>query len=310
MVQKVKSSVFDTQALEALLTLSRCGSFREAAQALGISPPTLTRTVKAAEAAIGFPLFHRERTGVVATGPGRQVLEECESLLAGATRFSEAVAAIGTSGGGALSIGCGPLPTGNVVRPLISAITRQWPGIGITVQVHADIDPVTALRERALDLFLGDLSHTTAFDDLEIVTLRRHAMSIVAAPEHPIHQRAPCSLADLVSFPTALPFLHRYWRKTFETHITRSTGVPVPPGRQFQQVTCDDFSLLIALAKTGQFVTGGSPEHFADAIRLGSLVDVPMAETVLWNLCAARLRNNRFDALDYAWDWLQRHRTG
>ena len=295
--------MIDLDVLRVVSTIAESGSFREAAQKLNVSPPAITRAVKAAESYAGTALFMRSRHGASLTSNGRAFLEHGRALLAQADTFETGVSSIRQSGG-RLVIGCGPLPTTTIISPLIGEVAQQWEALEIGVQVKADIDPVLALRRGEVDLFIGDMTHTTAFEELEIMLLRRHPMQIVAAPGHPIFTAAPCTLADLVRHKVALPFLHRYWRRTFATDIQADTGSKANSETRLQQVTCDDYTLLAELARSEGFVAGGCPEHFADSLATGKLREVPMKQPIYWNMCAARLGNASSAALDNCWDWL------
>lgn len=295
--------MIDLELLQVVRVIAESGSFREAAQKLDVSPPAVTRAVKRAEQYLGSPLFRRNRHGISLTPGGRAFLLECRELLAHANSFEASIGRIQKSGG-RIVIGCGPLPTGNIVSPLIGSLSNRWKELEITVHVKADIDPVLALRSGEVDLFIGDLTHTTGFDDLDFMLLRCHEMQIVAAPGHPAFDDSPLSLAHLVEYKVALPFLHKYWRTTFESDIRLNRVCISASGTRFQQVTCDDFSLLIELAKSHGFVIGGCPEHFADSIATGRLRELQLTRPIFWNLCAARLERASSPALDACWDWL------
>ena len=73
--------------LEYILAVARVGSFRGAADELGISQPTLTAQIARAEQALGATLFERSRNGALLTPAGRlleprarRVIEAVESL--------------------------------------------------------------------------------------------------------------------------------------------------------------------------------------------------------------------------------------
>ena len=67
--------------LRALITVSRYGNFAAAATHLGISQPTLTRTIQRAEEVLGAALFTRTTRQVAITAAGREFLPLAERLL-------------------------------------------------------------------------------------------------------------------------------------------------------------------------------------------------------------------------------------
>ena len=64
----------DTEKCAALLCALEEGTLARAAEKLGYTPSGISRMVAALEEELGFPLLHRSRGGVLATG-------ECEALL-------------------------------------------------------------------------------------------------------------------------------------------------------------------------------------------------------------------------------------
>jgi len=73
--------------IEYILAVARAGSFRGAAEELGISQPTLTAQIARAEKQLGSSLFERSRSGALLTPAGRlfepqarKVLEAVEEL--------------------------------------------------------------------------------------------------------------------------------------------------------------------------------------------------------------------------------------
>ncbi|MEO1078132.1 MAG: hydrogen peroxide-inducible genes activator [Pseudomonadota bacterium] len=73
--------------IEYILTVARAGSFRGAAEELGVSQPTLTAQIARAEQQLGSTLFERSRNGALLTPAGRlfepqarRVLEAVEEL--------------------------------------------------------------------------------------------------------------------------------------------------------------------------------------------------------------------------------------
>ena len=78
--------------LEYIVAVDRLGRFGLAASALNVSQPSLSAQIAEVEAELGLRLFHRSRTGVVATAQGaelirraRRILREMEDLRAAAS---------------------------------------------------------------------------------------------------------------------------------------------------------------------------------------------------------------------------------
>jgi LysR family carnitine catabolism transcriptional activator len=70
------------QQLETFAEVARTGNFRAAAQALHVSQPALSRTIRLAEEAVGTRLFDRDTRHVVLTPAGRELLPIAQRILA------------------------------------------------------------------------------------------------------------------------------------------------------------------------------------------------------------------------------------
>ena len=69
------------QQLEAFAEVARTGNFRAAAQALHVSQPALSRTIRIAEDTVGTRLFDRDTRRVEITPAGRELLPIAQRIL-------------------------------------------------------------------------------------------------------------------------------------------------------------------------------------------------------------------------------------
>lgn len=69
------------EKLPYFITIAKLGSFQAAAQALFLTQPTLSKSIKILEASIGKPLFHRHAKGVQLTAEGEILYREGVKVL-------------------------------------------------------------------------------------------------------------------------------------------------------------------------------------------------------------------------------------
>lgn len=305
-LKRGRPPVFSNQALEAVIKLAELGSFREAAEALGVSQATLTRHIQKAETDCGFPIFERTSRGAHLTGSGRELLDRCRDLRIATAAFAKGVDQIRTQGGGELMIGCGPLTARTIVQPVILSLLESWPDMPIHIDVRANVDPLKALAERKIDVFIGDLTHTPGFDDLTIRVLRKHEVIMVARPDHRIHRDGPCKLGDALRYPLALPYLHKHWQRVVQFALSGSEN-RAESSRRIPQIECDDYALLASIASHTEFLSGGTRENFAEHLQSGALREVSLTAPMFWNICAVRLTSSRFPSLEEFWHLLMEH---
>ncbi|MDE2437544.1 MAG: LysR family transcriptional regulator [Sphingomonadales bacterium] len=132
--------------LETLLWIARLGTFRAAAERLGTTQPAISARVREIEAQLGIAVFRREGRGVVLTARGRQLVRDCEPLLAG---FERALMQAGDLGGarGVVRLGAGEIAAASCLPGFVHEIERDLPGV--TLEVELD------LTARMLQQLLG-----------------------------------------------------------------------------------------------------------------------------------------------------------
>lgn len=67
--------------LDAFVAVAETGSFRQAAQTLGVSQPTISARIRHLEAVLGVRLFHRTTRRVVITDAGERLRGRVERMV-------------------------------------------------------------------------------------------------------------------------------------------------------------------------------------------------------------------------------------
>lgn len=135
------------QQLEAFEKVATSGSFRAAAQALFVSQPALSRTVRIAEDVLGTRLFDRDTRHVELTPSGREllpiarrILQEFDSAFSELSQFMD-----GRRGHVTIaslpSIGVAVLPRA------VASFRRDLPDVGFTLE-EAPAEPLLKLVEQ------------------------------------------------------------------------------------------------------------------------------------------------------------------
>ncbi|HET8903036.1 MAG TPA: LysR family transcriptional regulator [Saccharospirillum sp.] len=82
----------DWQGWQYFLEIARAGSLNRAAEALGVSQPTLSRHLQALEKQLGQTLFDRSTQGLSPTRFGQSLIEEAEQMRTSAHRLERLAA--------------------------------------------------------------------------------------------------------------------------------------------------------------------------------------------------------------------------
>ncbi|MEE2636133.1 MAG: LysR substrate-binding domain-containing protein [Acidobacteriota bacterium] len=184
-----------TRHLRALAAVARYGTFAAAASELGISQPTLTRTIQRVEDELGLTLFARTTRRVVMTAAGREFIPLATRLLtdialgvsnvrelAEVTRGQVVVATL-------MSVAHGILPA------IVKTFAGQYPGVVVNVREGTQASVLEEVRTGSADFGLGDASDTEG--PLAIEPLGAHRFSVVLPAGHRLLRRKTVPLSDL-----------------------------------------------------------------------------------------------------------------
>jgi len=159
--KNIKSSAFtgklvhiDLQHFRFAAAGAECGSFREAAELLGVGQPTLSRTIKQLEHLIGIVLFERSSGGVAPTSAGAAVLRMARTILEEFDTLVSTAKSTRNGDTGRLAIGfCTSLATGNLRASLLD-FRQRFPCIDLTTVERRRARLATSLRNGVIDVLI------------------------------------------------------------------------------------------------------------------------------------------------------------
>jgi LysR family hydrogen peroxide-inducible transcriptional activator len=223
--------------LQFLTALADQGSFVRAAEAIGVTQPTLSAGIKELETTLEAILVERGRSGAVLTVAGAEAAERARRILAEVEELARAARGAGAPFSGSFRLGAIPTIAPFLLPKALPALRKRYPGLKLQLKEDMTARLVDGLRSRALDaavialpyaahgieaeavaddefLFLGPRGHPLADrNDLmpehlqseEVLLLedghclRDHALSVCrAAPNKPAPDVGATSLATLV----------------------------------------------------------------------------------------------------------------
>jgi DNA-binding transcriptional LysR family regulator len=149
--------MLDWNDLRFALAVARSGSLSSAASALGVHQTTCGRRLGALEEALGFPLFLRTPSGMVATSEGEQVLSSLEDLAGSLTRFEQGMR-VGRSGvRGLVRVATTETSARQLVGDAIPELAAKHPELSIElVTGNAPVDLGKGAAEMAVRLTAPD----------------------------------------------------------------------------------------------------------------------------------------------------------
>jgi DNA-binding transcriptional LysR family regulator len=145
------SKAFDLKHLRSAVTAADCGSFRKAAELLGLQQSTLSRSIRQIEHGLGVTIFERSSGGVSPTPAGRSVLRLARTILEEFDALIATAKSVQNSESGRLAIGfCTSLSAGNLQASLLD-FKQRLPRIELATVERSRTRLATALRNGVLD---------------------------------------------------------------------------------------------------------------------------------------------------------------
>ena len=188
------------EEMKAFVAVAEEGGFATAAHRLGLSPPTVTRSVSALEARLGAMLFKRTTRALSLTEAGSQFLTDVKRILQELEDAQESAAGASASVRGELSI-TAPVLFGQMhVMPFLLDYLDAQPN----VRAHAlFVDRVVNILEEDIDvgIRIGHLGESS----MKAVKVGQVRRIIVAAPSYTARAGVPLHPSELLNHRVVMP---------------------------------------------------------------------------------------------------------
>ena len=186
----------DLRSLGYVVAIVDEGGFGKAADALGVTQPSLSHAVKALENELGAQLFHRLGRSVTLTAAGEALLGPARQALRDAEVARAAVTDVAGLRAGRLDLVCLPTLAVDPVAELVGRFRTKHPGVQVHIVEPEDADAVAELvRTGASELGFAELPLRLA--DLDSVELTSHQFVAVTRPPGD----GPVGIAELATLP-------------------------------------------------------------------------------------------------------------
>lgn len=152
MDDRIPASAMPTlRQLQFLIAIKAQGSFVAAAEAVGVTQPTLSAGIKELENALGAVLVERGRAGAVLTPAGEEAAARAERALSEVEELVHAVYAAGKPFSGPFRLGAIPTIAPFLLPRAMPLLKRKFPQLRLQMREEVTARLVDALRARTLD---------------------------------------------------------------------------------------------------------------------------------------------------------------
>jgi DNA-binding transcriptional LysR family regulator len=204
----------DLRQTRQFLAVAESLNFRKAAEHLHMAQPPLSMAIRRLEAAIGAPLFERDRRGVTLTDVGAAILEDAHRAAFHAEQLRLSTLAAVKGGRGALSVGFVGSATYTLLPRCLPLFRRQYPDValelreGTTSQILKDVQAGTldiglvrypVLEDFAVNLEVAETDVLSAVLHADSRLARRRRLAISDLAGEPFVMYAARAAANLRS---------------------------------------------------------------------------------------------------------------
>lgn len=188
---------YSLRQLQYLVAVADLGGFRRAAEACGVSQPSLSAQIAQVERALAVQVFERDARGVRVTHAGEAVLARARQVLLAAGDLNEVARQQGDPLSGTLRIGVIPTVCPYLLPEIAPALRRALPKLSIVWSEDKTQTLLRQIEEARLDAAV--LAHDARLGGVDCATLGDDPFVLAAAPGHPLMKHAspaPASVLD------------------------------------------------------------------------------------------------------------------
>ena len=190
----------DIADYQALLTLFRAGSFRAAADELGLSPSAMSRQISAIEEKLNTRLFDRDTRNVTPTLSGQVLARIAERMLNTAQDGLAEFEAHLSARNGHLTIAGLPSVTAGLLPGLLKSFTTDYPDVDLRI-----MDALSGSVLDAVEAGVADIGFTagtvSARSRLSFQPLMDDTFVAIGAPDGPLSEDRPYRWSEVIAMP-------------------------------------------------------------------------------------------------------------
>jgi LysR family transcriptional regulator, regulator of abg operon len=252
------------------LAVAERGGIRAAARKLGVSQPTITKSVRGLERELHTQLLARSARGIELTAAGRAFFARAR-IADAELRKAEEEAAQPAGATAAVAFGVGNLGAALIVAPAVTRFRRQFPRSPLRIVEGLAHLLLPTLRDGSLDFVIGLRAALELHPALRFRPLYRSELAVAARKGHPLrHARrlAELAAADWLSTATlGLP------DGPIERLFAAAGLTPPRP-----HIQCESYNTMAALLAGTDMVALMQRRTLQEPLAREQLAEIPVAD--------------------------------
>jgi DNA-binding transcriptional LysR family regulator len=178
------------------------GSFTQAAEALYISQPAVTKHIHELESQWGLSLFERKGNSIRLTEAGQIALQYTGRILETYRDLEFDLSALKQQLAGRLRLGASTTNAQYVLPAALAQFNERFPDVAVSLITENSKIIETALLEKEIDL--GLVENHSRNKALKYVPFLQDELVLVTATRHGLYRQVPITLTELTNMPLVL----------------------------------------------------------------------------------------------------------
>ena len=273
---EIEGEIMNIQQLRYVVAIANSGTFREAAEKMYVSQPSLSISVRDLEKELGFKIFRRTSSGTFLTRRGMEFYEKAQELVKGFDVFQNQYANPEEEKD-EFSIASQHY---DFLPPTITAFSQQYPEYknfrifeSTTVQI---LDEVAQGHSEIGIIYLNNQNQKGIMQrveklGLEVIELIPFKTHIYLREGHPLAKKKELVMEDLIDLPTV-----RFTQEKDEYLYYSENFVDTSASSQMFNVT-DRATLNGILERTNAYATGSG---FLDSDSVNGITVIPLNDNL------------------------------
>lgn len=253
--------------LRHFVLLADKGSFVQAAAALFLTQPALTRSIQMLEEELGGALFDRLGRRIALTPFGREALERARKLVSDAENLKQTGKQLHAGLVGKMRVGLSSAPGALLSAPLMLHMAKHHPKLQVEISRGNTAVLLNELREQHLDAAIVDIRSMRPSAELQVAQAFELDAGFLVRQEHPLAQLGRAvSIEDVMDYPIAsTPLSDEVARILIERY-----GPQANPDNMVT-LRCDETLSIVEVARRSNAIVLTVNAVAADLIRLDVL---------------------------------------
>lgn len=259
------------------IEVARSGSIREASERLNVAPSALSRQIQNLEYELGMPLFERQPRGMKVTAAGEIYARYAQTVILEEDRVRSDLEELRGLRRGVVRLATVEGVVADMLTTVVAKFRDKYPGIRFHLLTIGTDDVIASVRDGTADI--GISFHAQPDAAVRFVRRTRDPLAALVHPNHKLAARRQISLAEILSYPIAVPEAGFGIRRLIDEQCRRLGQSMVAA------LETNSIEALRGFARSGAGITMLPGMSYQREIRQGEIVAIPISDRAL-NQCS------------------------